>query len=323
MRWRVYVIINGISKVVLIVGIIFSLAVPRTFAEENIRRPAVAEGFYPGNPAELNRIIDAFLGKAPKEELPGLIAMLVPHAGYSYSGQIAALAYKLIEPQDYDTIVLIGPSHRAPFSGISVYNEGYFETPLGSVEINSELANSIIEENERIKFYPQVHIPEHSLEVQLPFLQRIFKQLTIVPIIMGSQSKKDAEILSQALIKNIRGKKVLLLGTCDYSHDYPYSVAVKMDKVALTAIEKFDTDELYEKFNTGQCSMDAVGPVAAVMLAAKRLGADKVKVLKYANSGDVTGNKLGRIVGYASVVFYSNETYCCPAQTPVAEIQEL
>ncbi len=273
---------------------------------ERIRRPAVAGMFYPDSPSELRSTIKDFLSKVekiPMDKSP--IALIVPHAGYMYSGQIAAYAYKQIEGLNFNTVVLIGVSHRAPVRGASVYKSGAYETPLGIVEVDTDLAKRIMAESDIFGFYPSADAIEHSLEVQVPFLQVVLSNFKIVPILMGHYSEHICSAISNALAKVIEGSEgVLLLASTDMSHYHPYKEAVGMDNIALTSIKRMDTDQLIDDLDSGECELCGAGPVIVVLMSAKKLGANKIEILKYANSGDVTGDKISGVVGYFSAAIY-------------------
>ncbi|MCX5687631.1 MAG: AmmeMemoRadiSam system protein B [Candidatus Omnitrophica bacterium] len=271
---------------------------------EDIRKPAVAGAFYPANKEELTRQVDDFLANAKKTDIKGsIIALIVPHAGYIYSGQVAAYSFKQLEGVSFKKIIIISPSHYIGFDGISVYNQGLFETPLGLVKIDEELANKITQKNKHFVFYPQAHQKEHAIEVEIPFLQRVYKNkdFKIVPIVMGNPISGDIKILSDALYDAV-DKDTLVIISVDLSHYHPYDKAVELDTSGISAIEKLDPDWLGQQINNGNTEIDAPIAVLAMIMFANRLGA-KAAVLKYANSGDVTGDK-SRVVGYSSIVIY-------------------
>jgi AmmeMemoRadiSam system protein B/AmmeMemoRadiSam system protein A len=273
--------------------------------EENVRKPVIAGSWYPGDPGVLTRDIKEYLKKVPGNGVDGrVVGLISPHAGYLYSGQIAAYGYKLIQGQRFDSVIVIGPSHRSFFRGASVYNRGGYETPLGVVPVDVDLADRIIRHGGSIAFYPQAHLQEHSIEIQLPFLQVVLGQFSLVPIVMGDQDRRACQELAEAILKAVKGKKVLVVGSSDLSHFHSYEKAVKLDRRVVDLIQKMDTDGLVRDLESGSCEACGGGPMAVTMLVAKKLGSTGVKVLKYANSGDVTGDT-GRVVGYLSVAFYA------------------
>ena len=280
--------------------------------EGPVRMPAVAGAFYPADPAELSRAVDGYLAQATPPDVAGQIrAAIVPHAGYVFSAPVAAYVYKLLVGRKYDTVVLIGNSHHEGYPGVSIIAEGSFRTPLGDVPINSELARKLLAVGRDMQFRQSPHGPEHSLEVQLPFLQKTLGTFKIVPILLGTESTDIARMLAAALAKHA-GPDVLVIASTDLSHYPRYDDAVYEDQATLKAVESGDVDTLERTMrqmesmrlpNTATL-MCGEGAVKTVMLYARAIGADRVKVLKYANSGDAAGSK-DRCVGYGAVVFSS------------------
>lgn len=273
---------------------------------EQIRKPAVAGIFYPDSPSDLRSTIKGFLSKVDKLPIDkNPVALIVPHAGYMYSGQVAAHAYRQIEGLNFNTVVLIGVSHRAPVRGASVYKSGAYETPLGIVEVDADLAEKIMAQSEVFGFYPSADATEHSLEVQVPFLQVVLSNFKIVPILMGHYSEYIISAITNTLVNVIEGNEgILLVASTDMSHYHPYRVAVNMDDIAISSIKRMDTDQLMQDLDSGECELCGAGPVIVVLMTAKKLGVNNIEVLKYANSGDVTGDKSGGVVGYFSAVIY-------------------
>lgn len=275
------------------------------------RKPVVANQFYPGAPVALTKEITAFFKNAKKEPIPGRIAGLIaPHAGYMYSGQVAAYSYKLLEGLSFETVVVISPSHIAYFQGASVYNGGAYETPLGAIQVDTALAAKITEANEKVLLSTKGHgfagnRAEHALEVQLPFLQIVLGKFKLVPIVIGDQDWTTCEALAEALVKALKGESALVVASTDLSHFHPYDEAVRLDNVVLNHVNDFDPQGLFTDLSTGACEACGGSPMIAAMLAAKGLGADQAKVLKYANSGDVTGDRSG-VVGYMAAVMYES-----------------
>ncbi len=273
--------------------------------DSETRVPAVAGMFYPGSPSSLKAVINDFLANAEKYPIDGKpVALIVPHAGYVYSGQVAASAYKQIEGMSFDTVVLVGVSHRSPIRGVSVYKSGKYETPLGDVEIDSDLAGELMTQNEIFGFQPGAHKIEHSLEVQIPFLQQVLQDFKIVPILMGHWSKSVCSVVSDALAKTISGKNVLLIASTDMSHYHSYKTACKMDNVALSSIQRMDAAKLMDDLSSRKCELCGAAPVILTLMTAKTLKADSVEILQYANSGDVTGDKSSEVVGYFAATVY-------------------
>ena len=285
-----------------------------------VRRPAVVGQFYPADGDELTRMVDAMLASVEPIETgdvrPELIALIVPHAGYVYSGQVAAHAFKQIEGLEVEAIVIIGPNHYDPtFHDVSVYGQGAFQTPLGPVPIDEALAQALIEADERIVFDRDVHRDEHSIEVELPFLQRVCPDCKMVPIVIGEPSMENNEALADALVKVLAGKRALIIASSDMSHYPAYEDAIRADRATLAAIETLDPqallDTIEEQMGQGVPNLHTClcgqGPVIATMMAAKRLGADRVTVLKYANSGDTPFGDPSQVVGYGAVMFWRDQ----------------
>ncbi len=272
---------------------------------KELREPAVAGMFYPDRPEVLSRDVKGYLENVKKEKVEGeVFALVSPHAGYVYSGQVAAYAYKLVEGKTIDTVVIVAPSHRALFQGASVYDRGGYRTPLGVIPIDVELSRKLMEKRKEIQFLPDAHAQEHSLEVQLPFLQVALKSFKLVPIVMEPYWRwETCQSLASAIAEAVRGKNVLLVASSDLSHFHSYEKAVELDKIVLNHIERFDPEGLNRDLKAGRCEACGGGPILSIMLAAKAMGANKGKVLKYLNSGDVVGDR-SRVVGYAAGVFY-------------------
>lgn len=269
-----------------------------------VREPVVAGGFYPGNPAELNAAVDRFLDAAPEQKIPGpLFALIVPHAGYEYSGPAAAYSYKLLKGIEVDTVILIGPSHRLGFDGASIWQTDAWKTPLGEVAVDTDLAKALAAEDPRLSFDANAHVAEHSLEVQLPFLQKVLKNFKIVPIAMGNPTPENARMLARAIYRHLSDKKVLVIVSTDLSHYYPDPVARKMDQKALDLVADGDPGKLEKAIQAREVEMCGDGGVLALLEMAKMRGSAGIQVLKYTNSGDVTGVK-EKVVGYGAVAFY-------------------
>ena len=285
--------------------------------EVRVREATHADGmWYPDTASELGKTVDGYLSAAEKQPTSGrIMALVVPHAGYRYCGHVAANAYKQIQGMKFDTVVLVGPSHRYGFAGASVYESGVYRNPLGDVEVDSAIAERLIKENDAIKFSPKVHIPEHSLENQIPFLQRTLSNFRILPILMSDSEMGNCDMLSAALVNVLKGKNVLLIASTDMSHYPLYDEAVKADKITISALETMEPDIVKERLDDYlkrdvselHCMLCGRGAVLTVMKTAKKLGADSVKILKYANSGDVPMGDKNRVVGYMAAMMYDSK----------------
>ncbi len=275
-----------------------------------IRRPAVAGQFYPGDPDDLRSMVDGFLAQAVKSG-PDPVALVSPHAGYVFSGHVAAHAFKQAEGVDYDAIVVLGTDHRPVSRGCSIWPEGAYATPLGDVPVDSELARALMDANDSIQYNREAHLPEHSIEVQLPFLQRVQPGIKFVPILVSDTRLQNCESLAGTLASTLKDRKALVVASSDLSHYPAYTDAVRVDRATLAAVVSLDPLAL--QASTEECMEEGVpelhtcmcgtGPVTATMLYARATGAEQVDVLKYANSGDVAyGDKQG-VVGYGAVRF--------------------
>jgi AmmeMemoRadiSam system protein B/AmmeMemoRadiSam system protein A len=264
------------------------------------KEPSVAGTFYPADKKELQETVETFLSKADKVPMNGrLLAIISPHAGYRYSGQVAAYGNKEIKDSDIKTVILIGPSHHAGFKGASVYTKGSFKTPLGDVAINEKLAEGILNENADVKFYPEAFEKEHSLEVQLPFLQTVLRDFTIVPILIGSPTRQTLEHLVLKL-SELLDEKTLIVASSDLSHYHDYEQAKSMDSKIVSAVERLSVVDVGKLLQAGDSEMCGAYPVIITMEVARRSGANLGILFKYANSGDVTDDK-NRVVGYSSI----------------------
>jgi len=271
---------------------------------EKARPPAVAGAFYPNDPAELREMIDRFLEEAPATTVPGRpIAVIVPHAGYIYSAPTAAAGFTAVAGNSYDTVIVIGPSHHYAFDGSAIYADGPYRTPLGDVAPDTELIDAIVKNGERITKNALVHLPEHSVEVEVPFLQVILGNFRIVPIVMGNPSRASCEDLAQAIAKSVGTKRVLIVASSDLSHYHARGEARTLDGVFREFLENNDAEGLYDAAVTRKTEACGMGPVVTALMAAKALGSTGVVVTKYDDSGTETGDT-SAVVGYISAVVY-------------------
>ena len=272
--------------------------------KNDVRPAAVADLFYPGNPIELDYELEKLIDDAESIDLDGEIAALVcPHAGYRYSGPVAAAAYKILKNCKYSVIAIISPSHREEFPGVSVFNGEAYETPLGLVPVASEYANALIAQNEAIVSSWSGHRDEHALEVQLPFLQKVLQGTPIIPIVLGRQDSGTSELLGEALANVLQELPSLIVASSDLSHHHPYDEAVEIDRATIQLIESFDEASFSSALEDRTSEACGGGAIVAAMIASKIEGADAVKSLLYKNSGDTSGD-LSAVVGYLSAAFY-------------------
>lgn len=262
-----------------------------------IRKPAVAGYFYPRDPIRLREMIEQFL--LPKAERIKALGAICPHAGYMYSGPVAGATYSHIHIPE--RVILIGPNHTGLGAKASIMTQGSWLTPLGEVEIDSSLAFSILENSQYLKEDTQAHLAEHSLEVQIPFLQYFRPQVKIVPIVIMGISYDTAREVGEAIGKAITSQEALVIASSDMTHYEPQDVAVEKDHKALEAILNLDPEGLYERVMTNNISMCGVMPAIATLTACINLGCKEAQLIRYMTSGDTTGD-YSQVVGYAGVI---------------------
>ena len=272
-----------------------------------IRKPVVSGMFYAGTAGELEEQIEWCYkhelgpGAIPRVNSKGLreiVAIVAPHAGYYYSGPVAAHAYKeLADDGIFDTAVILGPNHTGYGYPVSLWAGAGWNTPLGKVEINKELAQRLL--GKVIKADETAHIYEHSIEVQLPWLQHLYKKVKIVPITMLAQDIETARTVGKAISQ--ASNNLIIIASSDFTHYEPHSVAMEKDEAIIEAIVALDEEELYKRCESLNCTMCGYGPVASAIVAAKEMKAKKANLLKYATSGDTSGD-FSQVVGYGSIV---------------------
>ena len=280
-----------------------------------VRYAGVAGSFYPKDPIELAKMVDTYLLQTEKINLPGpVIGLVSPHAGYIYSGHVAAYGYKLLSGRDIKRVIVISPSHITAFSGAAVYDGDAYETPLGNIMIDKEFSSRLVQENNLIKLSSEGHETvrngrmEHALEVQLPFLQRVLGDFKLVAIVMGDQSYATCRALGIELARSINDDFTVIIASSDLSHFHQYSDAVKRDKNLIHAIGEWDYFNVSRNLNSRIWEACGGGPIVATMIACENLQAGNAKVLKYANSGDVAAGNKSQVVGYSAIAFYRNES---------------
>lgn len=273
-----------------------------------VREPAVSGMFYPDDPGALRKDVEKYLKNADIPSVHGEITgIIAPHAGYMYSGQVAAYGFKTILNKAFDKVIVLAPSHRIHFEGVAVIEEGSYKTPLGLVGIDEEAVADLVKSSAAIRPFIEAHKGEHSLEVQIPFLQSVLKDFTIVPLIMGTQTVDTCVKLSDCIESVIRkgNGQFLVVGSTDLSHYHPYSAAVKLDGVIVSHLERFDIPGMIEDLDMNKGEACGAGPMLTTMMVSDRLGAKHSRIMKYANSGDVSGDR-SAVVGYVSAVFYKS-----------------
>lgn len=270
-----------------------------------IRPAAVAGTWYPSEPGALAEEVAGFLDAARVPRVPGrLIGLVSPHAGLRYSGPVAAHAYKLLWGRTGVTFLLVGPSHRMAFHGVAVFAAGVFETPLGQIPVDADLARRIVAGHSLVASEPLPHLDEHSLEMQLPFLQHMVSDLKIVPMLMGAQTRDEVEALSGAIIGAVKGRRdVVVVASSDLSHYHPASEAGQLDARVVEDVGRFDDEALMSRLESSGEHACGGGPMVVAMKVARAMGATRSTVLRYADSGDVPGGDKRQVVGYMAAAF--------------------
>ncbi len=275
-----------------------------------VRTPAVAGMFYPKTQQELRTFIrDCFLhsfgpGKlSPSTSAEDIRGIICPHAGYMYSGPIAANSYYAISSLRPEIVIIIGPNHWGIGCNVAAMKDGLWKTPLGDVEVDSESALEINKISKTIELDFFSHTRDHSIEVQIPMLQEIYShEFKILPIILIDQSYNTAKEIGMTIAKIVKKKKVVIIGSSDFTHYEENEYAHKQDKSLIEPILEMDVDKFYRVLHENQISACGYGAMAATMIACRELGATRGTLTKYATSGDVTGDKTS-VVGYASITF--------------------
>jgi len=278
-----------------------------------LREPVVAGKFYPADPDDLKKLVTRMLDTSTSTTSGVSIGLIAPHAGYIFSGEVAANAFRLVQLGDkIDTAILVGPSHISGFRFSSVMPEGGYTTPLGEVTIDSQLADAIIKAGANsstpIRTSDQGHrteygYGEHCIEVQLPFLQVIDEDIRIVPIIMGDQSYGAACSLGKAIAEAAGDKNIVLIASTDLSHYYTQREAEVLDSILLRELESYNLERLAEKLENRETQACGSGAIMTVMYASRLLGADQSRILDYRTSGDSPYGDYERVVGYVSATF--------------------
>jgi AmmeMemoRadiSam system protein B/AmmeMemoRadiSam system protein A len=304
-------------------------SLPQAPAERQVREAAVAGIFYPGRKEDLAKAVDQYLSDVKPVPIGNLRGLICPHAGYEFSGPVAAIAYKQLAGRDVDTVIVMAPSHYADFEGASIPDAGAYQTPLGAVAL-SPRTEKLVKTPPFVRNPPcQVarpgwwrqapkelppfgedtpHTWEHSLEVQLPFLQRTLKEFTIVPIVFG---RADPEKAADALAPFL-DEKTILVASSDLSHFYPYDAALQLDASCIRAICDLDVEWMEGEEACGKL------PILTLMHLAKK-NKWQAKLLDYRNSGDTSGDK-SRVVGYAAIAFFQPEKGKPPAEAPTSQL---
>jgi AmmeMemoRadiSam system protein B/AmmeMemoRadiSam system protein A len=295
---------------------------------EYIRPPAVAGSFYPGSPSELAKMLAGFFHAAPKPSITGKpLVIVAPHAGYIYSGAIAARGYKILEGESFTTVIVISPSHTAYFKGVSIFGGKAYGTPLGEIPIDRELTDKIASFGDPLSFSNQGHSGygrgEHALEVQLPFLQVALGKFNLVALVMGQQDISTCTALGKAIAGAVGSRNdVLIVASSDLSHFHDQATASHLDSVVVRDIEKYDYQKLSRDLEEQKAEACGGGPIIAAMLAAKEMGANKALITGLGDSAPASGDKTS-VVGYLSAVIYkADEEKAYEIEEPEGKIAE-
>ncbi|MBN1559247.1 AmmeMemoRadiSam system protein B [candidate division KSB1 bacterium] len=288
--------------VCILIGFSF---IPVFCASSQVRRPVVAGQFYPNDPIQLASDIEQKLKSAAVRVIEGdIVGLVAPHAGYQYSAAIAAAAYKQVIGKKYDVIVIIAPSHHDSFRGATIYPGRAYETPLGAAAIDVSLARELVDLCDQVHFSEYGHRAEHAIEVQVPFLQFIFPQTKIIPIVMGYVDWSACESIGRSLARVLENKSALIVASTDLYHGESYDDCVQLGDQTLAAIVALQPKNLYQGLQSGSSQACGGGPVVVMQIAAQQRGANATELLAKTNSNDVIGQKGGYVVGYGAVAVY-------------------
>ena len=298
------------------------LLLPFFIFSKDIRKAKFAGSFYPGKKSSLSKMIDKFFSQIPEIEIDGdIFGIIVPHAGYIYSGKTASYAFKAIKGKKYSTVIIIGKSHHAVFKGAIIDKRDFWETPLGKVRIDKKIFNKLSKDknfhSKKIIAYTigglgnvdvkKILDIEHSIEVEVPFLQKSLKNFKIFPVLTGDGSEENVKKIADSLYKVIEGRKdILIVASTDLSHYHPLNIAEKKDKLLLKLIEEKKFSLLRKKYKDKEVEMCGDAPVFILIEIAKKFSPFNVKVLNYSTSCNYSGNK-EKVVGYGAVVFFKKE----------------
>ena len=273
-----------------------------------VRHPAWAGQFYPASVDLLKQEIASYLELAPSFDFSGrIVGIMSPHAGYVYSGRTAATAYKQIAGQTYETVVIMAPSHSAPIVGVSAYDGDYYESPLGRIPVDVEAVQQLARRTDTIHVSGVGHDPmndgaEHSIEVQLPLIQSVIKDFSLVPLVFHDYNWDNCRLLGEAIAEVFDPKSVLVVASTDLYHGHSYEECQTSDESTLRAIEEKSAIDFCYGANSDEYKACGAGPVTALKVAGEKWGLKPPKVIAQTNSADVTGAKGGYVVGYAAAV---------------------
>ena len=273
---------------------------------DRVRHSIIAGQWYPGTARELRRTVERYFADVEAISLDGeILGLISPHAGYAYSGQTAAHAYRQVQAASFDVVVVISPLHRLPLGRFAVTSADAYETPLGLVQLDQQRVDALGRE---IKINRVTFDGEHSLEIQLPFLQVALGEFSVLPVMVGDSSFEAATELGAALVKVLKGSRALIVASSDMHHIDDYAQVVGRDQVVVDAIASFDMTRIREALSPWDCSVCGRIPIFAMLTATQAMGANRIQVLHHTNSGDVTGIRTAGqyTVGYMAAVVYKS-----------------
>lgn len=274
---------------------------------DKIRKTAVSGLFYPADADELKQLVMSLLDENKSDKkYENIVGIVSPHAGYVYSGKTAAVAYNVLkENSEFETAIILSPSHHKFFEGSCIYDGDAYETPLGSIPINKAIAKYIVDSGESIFFGESGHKEEHALEVQIPFLQVITDYCDIVPIVIGNQSIQNLRELANILSELI-DDRTIIIASSDLSHFHSKEKALELDNVVVNRISNFEYPELYKDLASENCEACGGGGIVTLLETADIIGRNNSEVISHTDSGDVS-NDNSSVVGYISAVIYGEE----------------
>jgi AmmeMemoRadiSam system protein B len=273
---------------------------------DNVRPSPIAGQWYPDDPGGLASMVDQYIKAAQTTAIEGaIIAVIAPHAGLLFSGPVAAYAFALLQGLEPDIVAVISPMHHPYTHALLTSGHSAYQTPLGRIPVDRECVanlNSHLQDELGLDLHPIHNDPEHALEIELPFLQRVLSnEFDLLPVMVRDQSRSISRALGAALAKTLQGRKAIMVASTDLSHFYPQDMALKLDAEILKQLEAFDPEGVHQAEEEGKGFACGRGALAAVMWASKALGADTIKILHHATSGDVSGD-YWRVVGYTAAV---------------------
>ena len=272
--------------------------------QTSVRPSPIAGTWYPGNTAQLRKTIEGYLENAAPPALPGeVVALVAPHAGYRYSGHVAAHAFKTVQSRGFTKVLVISPMHQYHPQPILTSAHQAYRTPLGDIPLDREKLkgiDSMLQEQTGLSLTPVANDLEHSLEIELPFLQvALSEDFTLIPIMLRDQTRKIAKALGEILGETLNGEDCLMVASSDLSHFYTENQANQLDERVLSALSKFSPNGLFDLNQRGEGQACGLAAMAAVLWASQKMGADRATLLKYDTSASATGDR-SSVVGYAA-----------------------